>query len=237
MHPEDAYTNPYDYDVQSQFLREPNRILDAYHQRLVKEGPVYRVSDQSLEKALWMLFVDSLDALRDCSAALSRKEHRIAGRLFRDALETMDLAEFLATNDAKAKKALTEWYENEVISHRKSRDALQRKLGQDVSQQRRQRYRELSKFTHRTYRALLQSYSVGRNDRLVYDGLRDSQILVLPQTIAAFLTILADRLIEFSSKIEALGILPDEVNREIWSQSLESHTVPRRFVPHQWKAT
>ena len=232
--PEEAYVNPYEYDAQKQFVTEARSVLDAYHAELVSRR--FTGADKSLDKALWMLFLDSLDALRDCLDCIEAKKHRLAGRLFRDAMETMDLAEYFASSSDKAKRHLEKWYENEVIEHSIAREALKLLRGEVAFENRRQRHRELSKFTHRTYRALLKSYSLGANDWAVYDGLRGTTDLVLPHTIAAYMAILADRILDFMERITRSGVIDQNINGDIWAKCLKEETVPRRFEPHTYKA-
>lgn len=101
--------------------------------------------------------------------------------------------------------------------------------GVDAATERRVFYQELSKFTHRTYRALLHSVSLGRDDLMVHDS-HGSGLLVLPQTIAAYMAVLGDITIQACGSVNSTGLLsPDEV-MEAWGVALEIHMVPKRFA-------
>ena len=161
---------------------------------------------------------------------MSRKPGAIqVARVFRDAVEAIDVMRFLHSGSANAASALRKWYGNETISHGEVRKLIEQLDGAEAANQRRVFYQELSKFTHRTYRALLHSVSLGRDDLLVHDS-HGSGHLVLPQTIAAYMAVLADITVQASGSVSATGLLSVDEVVEAWGVALESHTVPRRFA-------
>jgi len=228
-HPQEAYDNPYEYEAQDQFCREAKALLADLNIRLDQYTLHYHRDDQSLGKATWMLALDLVDSLLECAELLREKRHRPASRLFRDAVETMDLLKVFHSDTERGRKALDAWYQSKTIPHRESRAYLREMEGVDVANERRKFYDELSKFTHRTYRALMHSFSLGRDDLLVHDS-HSMNVLVLPQTIAAYLAILADLIIQSSACLqESKALLPYEVDAA-WVTSLEENTIPRRFA-------
>ncbi len=229
-HPEEAYQNPYEYDAQEQFVREARKLLESLFASYDRFNLTFQADDRSLRKSIWMLQIDALDSLRDCLESLTSKKHRIAGRLFRDVIETLDLAAYLHCSSPAAQSKLRKWYENEVIPHQIYRDYIRTTLGVKVAEQRRDFYGQLSKFTHRTYRTLLKSYSLGGGDLIVYDSHHPSASLVLPQTIAAFYAVLADLIALFCDEASARGILTRGEVEQAQKASLETATVPRRFA-------
>jgi hypothetical protein len=231
-HPQEAYDNPYEYEAQDQFLREASALLDDLNIRLDQYTMEFHLDDKSLEKARWMLALDLVDSLAECARLLKEKRHRAAARLFRDTVETIDLLKVLHSKTAKAESTLQKWYDNESIPHRESRMYLQEIEGQEVAMQRKKFYEELSKFTHRTYKALSHSYSLGSGDMLVHDS-HSMGLLVLPQTIASYLAILADLIQQATDCLGAIAAIPPEHIWCAWLTSLEDHIVPRRFVMHQ----
>lgn len=228
--PQEAYENPYEYEAQDQFVREARELLVQLQVKLDAFTMGYGQSDQSLEKASWMLAIDLVDALLESVLLLEEKRHRVAFRIFRDIVETVDLLRLLHSGTAKAEKALRQWYANETVQHLESRKYIEEVEGSEVAFRRREYYIQLSKFTHRTYRALLKSFSLGRGDMLVHDS-HSMKMLVLPQTIASGLAILADLIIQASRCLEQHGPLTQECVSGAWLISMELHTVPRRFVP------
>lgn len=52
------------------------------------------------------------------------KRHRIASRLFRDAVETMDISAYFYLAGNEARKDLAKWYNNEVIPHKVFREFI-----------------------------------------------------------------------------------------------------------------
>jgi hypothetical protein len=226
-HPEEAYRNPYEYAAQEQFVREARKLLKSLFAHYERLSLVFPLDDKSLRKAIWMLQIDALDSLRDCLTSLTLKHHRIAGRLFRDIIESLDLAAYLHSDSTAAKNNLRKWYEDEVIPHRVYRDYIQTTLGKKAAARRADYYRQLSKFTHRTYRALQKGYSLGRDNLMVYNSHPSDS---LPHTIAAFYAILADHIMIFCAEAAARGILThDDVDRAK-KASLETATSPRRFA-------
>ena len=230
-HPEEAYQNPYEYDAQRQFSREAHRFLDSLYTELNSEVMRFGADEQSLEKALWMLEIDALDCLRDALELVNNKRHRPAGRLFRDAVETMDLARYFSSQTAKSKVSLADWYNNKVIPHRVYREFLKKQISEKRAEDRRRYYYELSTFTHRTYRALLKSYSLA-GDRLVYDGSSSSGHRILPQTVSAYYAILGDLILQLSRVLSETKLLTKELVQSAWEQSVEEQSVPRRFLPN-----
>ena len=81
--PKEAYEEPYEYGAQEQFAREAARLLGQLYVLLNSDRHQYATDDRSVAKAVWLLAMDALDSLRESLAALERKEHRIAGKLFR----------------------------------------------------------------------------------------------------------------------------------------------------------
>jgi hypothetical protein len=229
-HPEEAYLNPYEYDAQEQFVREARKLLKSLFVFYDRFNLTFSCDDRSLRKSIWMLQIDALDSLRDCLEALTLKKHRTAGRLFRDVIETLDLAAYLHSGSPAAQVNLQKWYDDEVIPHRKYRDHIRKTLGEKPADERRDFYSQLSKFTHRTYRALLKGYSLGGGDLMVYDSHHASGSLVLPQTIAGFYAILADLIALFCHEACVRGVLTLPEVDQARKASLEVETFPRQFA-------
>lgn len=206
-------------------------MLERFAEALNPRELRFHCDDRSMEKATWMLQVDALEALRDALELIVEKRHRPAARLFRDIVETMDLAAYFLSGSLKSKSDLEHWYKDEVVPHRVSRDFLGITLGPEAAEVRKCYYRNLSKFTHRTYRALLKSYSLGRDDYLVHDAWSKHNLLVLPETIAAYFAILADLILQFSVILKECGHVSEDAILATLRESLETHTFPRRFVP------
>jgi hypothetical protein len=227
--PQEAYDQPYEYGAQEQFLREFVRFITAINEQLNKSVLCYHRDDRSLEKAMWMIAHDVVDALLEISRLLVEKRHRVASRMFRDCLENVDLLAVLGSGTQFSENALTKWYDNKTIPHRDSRQYLESIKGED-SAERRHYYGQLSKFTHRTYRALLHSYSLGAGNLLVHDSYGSHQLLVLPHVVAAYFAVLASLTVEASDALLHNGVLGEEVIMQAWSVALEADTVPRRFA-------
>lgn len=146
-HPQEAHDNPYEYEAQDQFVREAKELLSQIQIALDSFTMGFHRDDRSLEKATWMLAIDLNDALLESAQLFVEKRHRIAFRLFRDAVETIDLLQVLHSNTPRANKALVLWYENETIPHRESRLHIEESAGKDIASRRKDYYTELSKFT------------------------------------------------------------------------------------------
>ncbi len=178
--PQEAFDNPYEYDAQEQFVREASAFLKIIFEKLHEHNRKFHRDDTSLIKAIWMLDLDMIDSLQECLDLLVAKRHRIASRLFRDVVESLDLLKLFNSGTDRSEKLLLEWYKNEVISHGEARNYLKEVDGENASKNRRDYYRQLSKFTHRTYRALTDSYILAKDDLLVHDSIHLSKSLILP---------------------------------------------------------
>lgn len=228
--PQEAFDNPYEYDAQDQFVREAEAFLRRMTEALDSYNMKFTRDDNGLKKATWMLLQDIVDSLYECLALIKEKRHRIAARLFRDVVESLDLIKLFHSGTERASRTLEKWYENEVISHSKARDYLKDIEGESAANARRDYYRQLSKFTHRTYRALLDSYVLGRGDKLAHDSHSPSKLLVLPQTISAYYAVLGDLIIQMAEIASLGGVIEKSYVKEAWLASLEEKRVPRRFA-------
>lgn len=242
--PQEAFEEPYEYGIQEQFAREAEAVLGWLYKLLNSDRHRYTVDDRSRQKAEWLLAMDAIDSLRDCLKALDRKEHRVAGKLFRDVMESMDLAAYFHSKTNKSNKALKKWYEDEIVPHREYRDYVKRIRGCDAARRLATHYSSLSRFTHRSYRAILGGYSRGGGEQLVHDRTGElygsaegsASLLILPQTIASYYAVLANLVLDYASQLSELELVSEEDVQMAFAESLESETVPRRFLPRRWLA-
>ena len=242
--PQEAFEEPYEYGIQDQFVREARTLFTRLYKLLNSDRHHYSVDDRSREKAVWLLAMDALDSLRECLEALVRKEHRVASKLFRDVTESMDLAGYFHSATSKSKSSLDKWYADEIVPHREYRDYVKRTQSAEAAERLRKHYSSLSRFTHRSYRAILNGYSLGGEDRLVHDRTGElygsqegaTNLLVLPQTIASYYAVLANLALEYSTELSELGLVSREAIKDTFAASLETETVPRRFLPRRWLA-
>jgi hypothetical protein len=125
------------------------------------------------------------------------------------------------------------------VPHREYRSHLEATEGAAAAKERKQYYENFSRFIHRTYRAILDSYSSGGGNRLVHDRIGivygdspdSNTFLVLPQTLAAYYAALASLIQLFAQEVSERGCLtPCEVAQAV-RDSLEVDTVPLRFMP------
>jgi hypothetical protein len=126
---------------------------------------------------------------------------------------------------------LKRWYEDEVIPNREYREFIKETEGVAAANAKRDYYRSLSRFTHRTYHALLDGYGRGAGDIIWHDGYSESGQLVMPQTLAAYHAVLADLIVEFLSEAIKRDLLTNQEVYEALAASLETETIPRRFAP------
>jgi len=227
--PQEAYKNPYEYAVQDQFVREARAILKKLNEKLQKYSMKFHRDDCSEKKAIWMLQLDALDSLRDALEALTAKKHRITAKSFRDIIETLDLAAFFHSSTNGSKKELKKWYKDEVILHKVYRDFIKKTEGEKLAVRKKDLYKSLSRFTHRTYCALLDGYGLGKNDMLWHDGYDETGFLILPQTTSVYYAELANLISEFLHEVSTRNLLTKKEVQEIVNTSLESNTVVRRL--------
>lgn len=211
--PEEAYQEPYEYPAQEQFLREAQKVLDGLFKELCSDDLRFKRDETTKEKAVWMLYIDALDSLRDCLQLLKDKKHRIAARVFRDIIESLDLAALFISDTEYSKKQLQKWFNDEIIPNRVYRDFLKSKIRDDKIRDKIYFYRMLSKITHRTYRTLAYGYVLGRHEYLAYEGEAESDILIPPHTISMYLALLAYCIKLTSSEIKQHSLLESDRNK------------------------
>lgn len=223
-------------------MREAATLLRALYRLLNCERHHYRRDDRSPAKAVWLLHMDALDGIFDSLENLTAKRPRVAALIFRAIEESLDLATLFASGSAVAATLLGRWFDNEIVPHSKYREYLREVEGPEAAEERTTRYRNLSKFTHRTYRAITDTYSLGGGDRLVHertamlysDSPESASTLVLPHTMAAYYAVLASLIIAFTEQIDMHQLVPSVDLEKAILASLEEDTVPRRFMPSRW---
>jgi hypothetical protein len=228
--PSEAYSEPYEYGAQEQFAREAATVIDRLCRAYEAKNRTFTREDQSKDRAIWMLQVDALSALAEALPFINEKRFRIVSRLFRDIAETLDLSFYFARGGQEAGRNLEKWFDDEVIPHRVYREFVRRAYGAEHAENLKSYYSDLSRYTHRTYRALLMSYSVANCDRLIYDGFRGGKTdLVLPHVVSFSYALLARLIHRFILVAEITEQVSKAQISEIWAQSLEAESVPRRF--------
>jgi hypothetical protein len=228
--PQEAFKNPYEWGANAQFALESKSLLDRFFETLMKKNMSFKKTDTSLKMAEWMLLTDSVDALIEAILNLDSKKHRISARLFRDVIENIDLLTFFRSETTKSKNKLTKWFNGEFISHSISREHLLKTDGEEARAERAKYYRELSSFTHRTYGALCDSYSLGRGEMLVHDTITESRIMVLPCTLSSYYAVIADLIIQLSKLLSLSGFITETELGDCWMAVFQEESVPRRFV-------
>lgn len=239
--PQEASENPYEYEAQEQFYREATNLVKNLYVRLNSENHRYHRDEVSVKKAVWLLQMDALDSLFDCLYALKTKRHRVAGKLFRDIQETLDLAAFFSSETQKSNGLMEKWFNDEIIPHREYREYIRKTKGDEIADEKANLYARLSKFTHRSYRVIMDGYSLGANERLVHDKVAlkynsndetgAETFMVVPNTISAYYAALASEILFFCDELHRRGSLPREEVTSAIDNSLEVDSVPRKFTP------
>lgn len=187
---EEAYDFPYAYEAQKQFLQEAEAILAAARTLLLQLNMKFSIEDHSIEKATWMLQFDALDALADALFLFRENRPSAAGRMFRDVLDTLDVAEHFTRGGEGSRNDLAKWYADDFVKHARARESAGQERGEAAKKAMADEYGDFSRFVHRTYRILQRSYGQGVGERIWHVSvLRD--LGPMPQTVAEFLTIYA----------------------------------------------
>jgi hypothetical protein len=227
---DEAYRNPYEDAAQDQFVREARKILSRLCKILEKHNLRFHRHDCSLSKAIWMLHNDSVSALCETLPLLKKGKHELVGRIFRDVWESCQLVEYFLSGSLQSEQDLKKWFNNEVVLHRKIRDQLKKVGRKAEADQRGQRYYELSKFTHRSYRALLKSYSLGRDDMIVCDNYLKFSTAV--HTVSLYYTIVGDMIFETLRSMKTSKFISGRQAKEILKCSMEKKAAPQKLAPN-----
>jgi hypothetical protein len=238
--PQEAFENPYEYEAQEQFYREASNLIRNLYNLLNSDRHNHFRDERSAKKAVWLLQMDALDSLFDCLAALKTKRHRVAGKLFRDIEETLDLAALFSSQSGHSETLIEKWFDDEIIPNREYRDYIRKTEGNAPASERAEHYAKLSKFTHRTYRVIMDGYALGAGDRLVHDRVAltygnnkepsAETSFVLPNTISAYCAALASEILFFCEELQRRGSLASDEVASSLSNSLEVQSVPQRFI-------
>ena len=227
--PQEAVKNPYEYNAQMQFHREAMMLSNKLSDALVNKKK-FSLSERTLEKAVWMLQTDALHAFMGAIILLEQKRHRVAGRLLRDIAETIDLIEYFNSQTRGAIKDLNDWFNDELVMHSAFREFIKKRDGARVAIELRNRYRILSKFTHRSYKVLLYGYAKGSGDNIFYD-----EGWSLPQSIAMYYAFLGYFGQLMVVNLKMFGVLGKQEVDSIWDQSMELEQIPRGYLSRENK--
>lgn len=225
----DAWDEPYEYEGQAQFHREAKKVLKCLKDHYAKKDMTFNRDEETIEKAIWLIQVDALEAIIDALNLTEEKRHRIAARLFRDAVETMDLSAYFYLSGDKGESNSRKWYKDQVVPHRVFREFIKEYECTDKAKKLGSLYRDLSKYTHRTFSALTKSYVMGRENKISYDGFSDSGFRVLPHVISFSYAAIAALIKRFIDVAISTNELSKADADRMWVESLEKETVPRRF--------
>ena len=227
--PSEAYKNPYEYLAQEQFSRESFSILVGFKKNLETYNRNFQIDERSLEKAIWMLHIDAVDTLLECHDLISKKKHKVTGRLFRDTIEALDLAALFDTRTSSSNKLLNDWYEDKIIPNSRYRDYVKKNIGMEKAEQLTKFYSMLSKLNHRSYRTLAYGFIRGKDDKLVYDGFSDSNSLIFPGVISMYYCLLANLILITSDEIVKRNLIDAAIIKKIWDENIEPEPENRKY--------
>lgn len=227
--PEEAFQNPYEYNAQKQFHREAKALLILIQEYFIKANRKYNRDDRSLEKAVWMLSLDSCEALQDCLDLLKKSRHSMVGRIMRDIIETMNLTAYFTSNTKESTTALWKWYNDEIIVNRDYRNFVSKHISKELGDNLAKEYRMFSKFTHRTYRTLSYSYVLGKDKNLLYEG-EYKHLPMVPATISMYYALIAYLIRYFVNEIVIRAIIPKKDIEYFYELSIEKRPAKRKFV-------
>ena len=152
-----GFTVGYSIEQIELFENECEEFLNLVLRMSSYNNDQFQESENDLKKANWMILNEITSALLDCLEMLKKDNIRMASRVYRDVMENMHILELI--NKSENGNHLIKWYENEVISHRKYRDWLKRQ-DEELSELTRDVYRIYSKFAHRTFEPIFESYDL-----------------------------------------------------------------------------
>lgn len=208
LSPSEAYSAPYAFDEQAQFLAEAESVLKEAHAAFAALDLKFGVEEQSVEKAIWMLQFDSLEALEDAVELLKARRHNTASRLYRDVYEALDIAAFFATRTPESAEKLVKWYADEILTHRVYRDGLVAAGNSADAAAASKEYRDLSRWAHRSYRVIRHSFGAGGpNAELLYHDSILRPLGGMPQAVSESMAVLARFILYFVRNVRESGVV------------------------------
>ena len=91
-----------------------------------------------------------------------------------------------------------------------------------------QQYRAFSKFTHRTYQSIAQSYILGVDETLAYEG--EYRSFTLPHPVSFCCAILGNFVQFFVENMLNSSLITIKQVDEVFVKSLEMETVRRKYI-------
>lgn len=227
--PEEAYTSKYcyQYEAQGQFFREAEKILMSILKELEIFNWKYDNDSKEKWKALWMLMNDSTHTLLEINTLLKQDKHSIAWKLFRTIDEILDLS-ILFYEDIE-NKYLDKWYNDEIIQHSEYRKFMWNKYWTSIEEQLKNWYKDISKFTHRTYISLRYSYIIWNRNQVAYDFFEWKSTLTYRWTPSMYISLLGIYIQKLKRVIVTIELIEKEKIESIWEQSLEKETLKRNI--------
>lgn len=220
----------YERECMNQFFREAKCIISKVNLSLEKWNLRYSIEDKTKDKALWMLSVDAFDTINDCLNLLENSNHRITGKLIRDIAETLNLIEYFNSDLKIVKAKIEKWFNDDIIQNSEYRDYIKKRDGEEIFEYKREYYKSISKVTHHTYKSLLYAYSIGSGRNLVYERALNTRILLIPESIAMYCTLLANLIFYATSLMVDCNINTQIEIDNMWIESIENYEIPRRYT-------
>lgn len=160
-----AFTTGYSKKELDYFDKECEEFLTVVINLSASLNNTFSLNSKSIKKANWIILNDISCSLYDCLLELKKGNIRMSSRVFRDVMENMHLLVLL--NKSENENLLLKWFNNEVIEHGKYRSWL-KKENEKLSELTRVVYRLYSKYAHRTYKPIFESYNISANENIEF---------------------------------------------------------------------
>jgi len=162
-----AFTTGYSEEQIAIFNIECEIFLKEVLRQSAFLNSTFKSDVNDLAKANWLILNEITSSLYDCHQNIIICNIRVASRIFRDVLENMHILELL--NKSNNPKYLIKWYANEVISHSEYRAWIKNQKTPELSELTREVYRLYSKYAHRTFESIYESYTENSNKTIVFN--------------------------------------------------------------------
>ncbi|MES2556898.1 MAG: hypothetical protein V4604_12150 [Bacteroidota bacterium] len=153
----EAYKNGYSKKEIESFVSEAELLLRQLINHFKSLDGKYSVDKKDKELLVYLVLNELINSLYEAVLALQKGNIRMTSRVFREAMECRDIIKLV--HSEKGEKYVHKWFKDEYIAHSDFRDTLKnnkkglKDLTRDV-------YQQYSKYTHRSYSTLIDSFTL-----------------------------------------------------------------------------
>lgn len=197
----EAYKNGYSKSEIDLFITEAELLLRQLINHFKSLNGKYSADNKNKNLLVYLILSELIHSLYDAVLAIQNGNVRMTSRVFREVMECRDIIKLVHSDNGE--KYVDKWFKDEYIPHSDFRKTLEndqnglKDLTRDI-------YQKYSKYTHRSYSAIIDSFTL-EDDKLKFNMFLDINELSHRKIISKYC-------VHFAQFILNTGLDPLEYN-------------------------